>query len=187
LEINLRDLIKFSSALYGNEAQIMEIESFFEERIRYYLKNSYDMSYIDALMHSALTNPWLLISKLNVLMHFFQTLESKKLLAVYKRVRNIVGTTTTSEVCSTLLLEPQELALHAFLLDLKPKITSLMLENKFEEVLTELVKLHEPLEQFFENIMVMVDDKSLQSARINLLLNVKALCDMVVDLGNIME
>jgi glycyl-tRNA synthetase beta chain len=68
-----------------------------------------------------------------------------------------------------LLVEPQEKELAEQLLRVEKLIAPQLLEGNYGAVLSELATLRPSIDAFFDGVMVMVDNKSLQANRLALL------------------
>jgi glycyl-tRNA synthetase beta chain len=102
----------------------------------------------------------------------------KALAGVFKRVKNITKDAdglagTTLEELKARLREPAELALADQVIDRGPKIQQALIENRFNDVMKEIVGFREPVERFFDDVMVMVDDIPLREARLAFLVRLK--------------
>jgi len=97
------------------------------------------------------------------------------LLAVFKRVHNILSKAQiqTKEIDVSLLIHPSEVHLFDIAKKLQTQRQQLQKENYTNEevyaLLSGMCKLHEPLELFFNSVMVMDKDESIKHNRLALL------------------
>lgn len=96
--------------------------------------------------------------------------------AVFKRVNNIVLKNKVEQ--AGILREPSELAL-------QKAIHSVDISKDFPKILQKLSELKPILDQFFEEIMVMVEDKELREARLGLLSEVQKKAAYVADFSKL--
>jgi glycyl-tRNA synthetase beta chain len=109
--------------------------------------------------------------------------ESFRVLAgSFKRIRNIVKDNTTTEVNGALLSEAAEQQLFAALTDVRAKARPLIDRQEYCGALDALLEMKEPVDQFFDKVMVMVEDKSVRQNRLNLL---TAFGELVLSVGDI--
>jgi glycyl-tRNA synthetase beta subunit len=93
---------------------------------------------------------------------------------IFKRIANITKGVTASEVDATVLTAPAEIALHeAFNASAAAAQTSGKSGGGFPAAIREYVKLRPAVDQFFADVMVMVDDPALRSARLALLVRLR--------------
>ncbi|WP_426770972.1 DALR anticodon-binding domain-containing protein, partial [Pseudomonas aeruginosa] len=99
----------------------------------------------------------------------FRTLDAAAALAAAnKRVSNILA--KSDEVLSDLvnastLKEPEEIKLTMQVVVLRDKLEPYFAEGRYQDALVELAELREPVDAFFDKVMVMVDDKELRINR----------------------
>jgi len=103
----------------------------------------------------------------------FRALEaSKSLAAANKRVGNILAKTKESiadSVDTGLLAEDAEKALADIVAKLTSDLAPVFAASDYNEALTQLAQLQEPVDAFFDNVMVMCDDEAVKLNRLALL------------------
>jgi glycyl-tRNA synthetase beta chain len=94
------------------------------------------------------------------------------LAAANKRIRNILRKAATdipAQVDTTQLAEPAEQALESALASRSPAVDALIRRSAYSEALAQLAELREPVDRFFDEVMVMSDDPAIQANRLALL------------------
>ncbi|RZU99516.1 glycine--tRNA ligase subunit beta [Spiribacter vilamensis] len=89
-----------------------------------------------------------------------------------KRIRNILrkaDCTPPAEVDAERLTEPAERALYTAMEERAPAVEALIAEGAYSEALARLAELREPVDRFFDGVMVMSDDPAVQANRLALL------------------
>lgn len=81
------------------------------------------------------------------------------------------------------LKEPEEIALALQVVVLRDKLEPVFAEGRYQEALVELAELREPVDTFFEKVMVMVDDKDLRINRLSMLAKLRELFLQVADIS----
>lgn len=199
LEINLKDQVSFAAGLYGcRESDITPIIKFFEERAKYFFKNDFDISLVNSVVDLNYDSNLVFIAiKLKVLQNFLATDKGRDLLAVYKRISNILSTTRHAEFISAssetlnsfqgdgllsyeLLKQAQhdrllqhEKSLYDCLLDISGKMYANSNKEALETNLNLLSGLLIPVNNFFDNVMVNDPDPKIAYNRILLLQKIK--------------
>ena len=100
----------------------------------------------------------------------------------FKRIRNIIKENTAIEVNPALLVEQAEKKLFAALIEARKQVEPLIHNRSYEEALHQLMAMKEPVDHFFEEVMVMTEDVSVRHNRLNLL---TALGELVLQVGDI--
>jgi len=173
LELNLKDLISFSLNLYENSLDKNEslIISFFEERIKFYFKNRYDISLINAILD--LRTEYNLVNihlKIDVLQQFLSGDIGKQLLNAYKRASNIIGDQKITGLVDASLFSTQpEKELFEVMQKLSPQIIDSIVDNNYYKSLNLLQSLLIPITSFFDNVLVNDPDPKIAENRLLIL------------------
>lgn len=91
------------------------------------------------------------------------------LAGAFKRVINIIKDNSETSVQAELLSESAEQKLHAAYLVVRKEASPLLEASDYEKALGVILKMKEPVDTFFEEVMVMVEDESVRANRLNLL------------------
>lgn len=164
LNFNLRDVLAELSVLYA-PFDVIALENFFIERM--YQGFDTNPSLITAVASSGERNLVDFAKKVELLKSITQEENFKEIFTTFKRVANIVKTIDLSgelSVYDVLLKEPEETVLY----DAFTKIERKEYEN-IEDKLRALFALKPLIDNFFDNIMVNVDDIQLKSNRQNII------------------
>ncbi len=100
----------------------------------------------------------------------------------FKRIRNIIKDNRTSQVDVTYLTESAEKDLYQTLEEVRGTALPLIESQQYEEALEVMLQMKEPLDRFFDEVMVMADDQAVRRNRLNLL---TGLGDLVLKIGDI--
>jgi glycyl-tRNA synthetase beta chain len=92
-----------------------------------------------------------------------------KLAGAFKRVINIVKEQSPGTIEKKLLLEPAEHALYKAYQEVTHETEPLLARKDYLPALTVILRMKEPVDRFFEEVMVMVDDEQLRQNRLALL------------------
>ncbi|GIK25204.1 MAG: glycine--tRNA ligase subunit beta [Rhodocyclaceae bacterium] len=114
--------------------------------------------------------------------------EAASLAAANKRVGNIlkkVSPGETAKVDAALLKEPAEVALNAALAGVKPKADAAFERGDYAASLQSLAALKGPVDEFFDHVMVNVEDAALRANRLGLLATLHAAMNRVADLSRL--
>ena len=114
--------------------------------------------------------------------------EAPALAAANKRVGNIlkkVEGEVKAEVSTNLLQEPAEIALNKALIAVKPKADAAFEAGDYTASLQALAALKAPVDDFFDNVMVNVEDIPLKNNRLALLNQLHQAMNRVADLSKL--
>jgi len=113
--------------------------------------------------------------------------EAVTLAAANKRVSNILAKNPLKDMSAPinkdLLCEPSELALTKIVENLEKKIQPLLQEQSYTSVLKLLSGLAIPIDNFFDDVMVVTDDDETRINRLVLLHKLRALFLQVADIS----
>jgi glycyl-tRNA synthetase beta chain len=91
------------------------------------------------------------------------------LAGAFKRVINIVKDQRQTRVAEELLAEPAERALYEAYQAVARQAQPLLARKEYLEALTEILQMKEPVDRFFDEVMVMVEDEKVRQNRLALL------------------
>lgn len=191
--INITTLIQDAVAHYGAvvsvEPTIMqELKVFILERLQsYYQSNGVSADLVQAVR--ARQDEWLydLDLRLNALRLFISMPEAASLSAACKRVNNILAHAQQPELIATvnehLLEEGAEKALYTHINSMTQSIERLYQDANYGLLLKQLASLKEPVDAFFDHVMVMVDDCAVKNNRLALLSRLQSVLQGVADIS----
>ncbi|HEX7936469.1 MAG TPA: glycine--tRNA ligase subunit beta [Paraburkholderia sp.] len=113
-----------------------------------------------------------IVARLDAVREFAALPEAAALAAANKRISNILKKSegaATGGVQVTLLVESAEKALHAQLEQVAPRVQSQLAARDYTGALTALAALREPVDTFFNDVMVNAEDPALRANRLALL------------------
>ena len=119
---------------------------------------------------------------------FIKLEPAASLAAANKRIANILKKAEEqagAAVKEKLLTEPAETALWDALAAARAAVTPLLEDRNYAEALTALAGLREPVDHFFDDVMVMADDKATRKNRLALLGELRDLFLNVADISRL--
>lgn len=117
---------------------------------------------------------------------FTQLDSAKALAAANKRVSNILAkqkTAVASTYDAALFVEPAEKQLAAIIESTKNDVAPLFAQHDYTTALSKLAILREPVDTFFDDVMVMADDIAIRNNRLSLLQLLRNLFLQVADIS----
>lgn len=196
LPLDLEDLCKLARYGYGNvieEEVIPTVVQFCFDRLKaWYQEQGVSPQTIEAVMAKGLTQPFDISRRLIAVSHFQTLPEAPILASANKRVKNILQkndmdmmTTELPKIDSALLQEEAESVLANAVEILRRETEPLIQQGQYQEALTLLAQLQQPVDNFFDNVMVMTDDLPLRQNRMHLLSHLHALFMQIADISKL--
>ncbi|WP_034460419.1 glycine--tRNA ligase subunit beta [Buttiauxella noackiae] len=191
LPLDLQTLTEEAVCLYGdkltNQKVVDEVIDFMLGRFRaWYQEEGHSVDTIQAVLARRPTKPADFDARMKAVSHF-RTLESSSALAAAnKRVSNILAKsdeTLNDHVHASVLKEAEEIRLATNLVVLRDKLEPFFAEGRYQEALEELANLREPVDAFFDKVMVNAEDKDLRINRLTLLSKLRELFLKVADIS----
>ena len=190
--LTLRDLLETARAAFDPatslaDGVVAEVEDFVYERLANQLATTFDARAVAAVL--ALRPPLQEVAVRLEAVRDFQRLDAAEALAAAnKRVGNILRKSAAVEARSvdpTLLVEPAEIALDRALAAIAPTADGLFAKRDYAGSLHSLAALREPVDAFFDAVMVNADDPALRANRLALLARLHAAMNRVADLSRL--
>jgi glycyl-tRNA synthetase beta chain len=104
------------------------------------------------------------------------------LAAAYKRIRNILKDNAETAIDSALFREEAEKELHEVFLGVRQRAEALLAGRDYLAALKVLLDLKQPVDKFFDDVMVMTEDLDVRRNRLNLL---TAIGELILQIGDI--
>ncbi|MFZ1494571.1 MAG: glycine--tRNA ligase subunit beta [Candidatus Competibacter denitrificans] len=195
IDLDLREVLQRSAATFQlalHADQIVEsVFEFIMERLRaYYLDQGVRVDSFEAVLECQPARPLDFDRRVRAVSAFRERPEAASLAAANKRIRNILKKTETappSQARSDLLPEPAERALAERLGELSTAVIPLMEHGRYGDALNRLATLREPVDAFFDQVLVMTEDTALRDNRIALLNRLSELFLRVADFSRLQD
>ena len=183
LELDLVDLVEASIQTFGDKIKTdglnPAVTDFVLARFKaWYAEQGVNASVVQAVLINRPTRPADFAARIEAVKSFKSLDVAPALAAANKRVANILSKNadiSADKVESSLLVEPAEIALADAVKLTEAKIQPALEQSDYAAVLTELALLKEPIDAFFEKVMVMADDQDTKINRVSLLAKLRSL------------
>ena len=166
-----------------------EVFDYMLERLRaYYHDKGITADVFDAVSALAPSRPLDFDKRIHAVTAFRDMAEAESLAAANKRVGNILRKSEVTEVMpvdAALLSEAAEKQLYETLSTLSEDVESLFDSGEYEAALSRLSSLRDPVDAFFDSVMVMADDEAVKNNRIALLSSMNRLFLRAADLSRL--
>ena len=191
LELPLNALVDAAFRAFGDRIAHAhaELETFFYDRLGGYLRErGFAAQEIAAVVDQRPAQLALVPAQLDAVREFSKLPEAQALAAANKRIVNILkkaGDGIGSAVDRTLFAEPAERALADRIAELKPQVDARMVAADFTGAMTLMAQAREPVDRFFDDVMVMADDPQVRANRLALLSGLRHLMNQVADISKL--
>ena len=175
------------SAQLASKPATNETLDYVLERLKgYYQEQGINGALVDAVAALKVSQPLDFDRRVKAVAAFRQLSAAESLAAANKRISNIlkkVDGELPAQVDASLLQLPAEQALAAAVQAQQAKVEPLFAQGDYEAALLSLAELREPVDKFFDDVMVMADDLALRNNRLALLNSLRSLFLRVADLS----
>ena len=199
IRISLLPILKSGLQLYRNQRgqkfgldNMEDLLVFFHDRLKVYLRDKgirHDL--IDAVITPESDDLLMITRKAEALQKLIDSEDGENLLAGYKRAANILaaeekkGTKVAASVSHELLESDSELELEKTLNQIVDNAAQAIEKEEYSSAMSELAKLREPVDSFFENVLVNVEDEKIRANRLALLARIRTATETVADFSKI--
>ncbi|MEZ9340829.1 glycine--tRNA ligase subunit beta [Vibrio splendidus] len=189
--LDLTDLIGKAKELLGDKLTNDNVEAdvidFMLGRFRaWYQDAGFSVDIIQAVLARRPTKPADFDQRVKAVSHFRELEAAEALAAANKRVGNILAKfdgELPAEIDLALLQEDAEKALAENVEVMTEALEPAFATGNYQEALNKLADLREPVDAFFDNVMVMADDEALKKNRLTLLNNLRNLFLQIADIS----
>ncbi|WP_163557869.1 glycine--tRNA ligase subunit beta [Halomonas sp. NO4] len=191
LDLDLRELLELAAAQHQElpyaEGLVDEVLGYMLDRFRAWAQDEgIEAEVYLAVRARPVTRPLDFARRLHAVHAFAGREEAAALAAANKRVANILAKQESDvgrEVLTDRLQECAEQALHAAVTTQRERVMPLFAAGRYQEALDVLASLREPVDAFFDEVMVMADDPTIRANRLALLAALQALFLEVADIS----
>ncbi|MFP1906123.1 glycine--tRNA ligase subunit beta [Lonsdalea quercina] len=191
LPLDLQTLTEEAVRLYGdkltNANVVDDVIEFMLGRFRaWYQEEGHTIDTIQAVLARRPTRPADFDARVKAVSHFRTLEQAVALAAANKRVSNILAKSTESlndSVQAALLKEKEEIQLATYVTALNSKLAPWFAEGRYQEALVELAQLREPVDSFFDKVMVNAEEQEVRINRLTLLNELRNLFLKVADIS----
>ncbi|MAD16169.1 MAG: glycine--tRNA ligase subunit beta [Alteromonadaceae bacterium] len=192
LPLDLTALVQASINSFGTKlTHVEDLESqvvdFILGRFRaWYQDQHIDIDVIQAVAARRPTKPADFAARIEAVSAFKSLASGLALASANKRVANILAknkVTDTNSINPSLFENQHESALAEALSDIEETVNAFVVDANYQGVFTELATLHDKVDAFFDNVMVMAEDENVRNNRLALLSKLRTLFLLVADIS----
>ena len=195
LNLPLKEIIDYALYIYVEENGLAfdynktknQVLEFFRGRIRNMFLDL-DMRYdvIDAVLNSKTDDIYDIKIRIDKLNEWLNNKDAEGILNSFNRISTLAEKTESSEVKRD-LLDKEELQLYDNYNSIEERFITNIKRKEYNKALDILASLTESIDDYFENVMVMVEDEEIKENRLALLRKIYDSMLMVCDLSKIVD
>ncbi|MCI6939416.1 MAG: glycine--tRNA ligase subunit beta [Succinatimonas hippei] len=190
LSINFKELITKACSILGDKIKSADndaqVANYVYNRLKaYYQDQNIEASIFLAVLSTAPSDLLDFDKRVKAVKSFKDLPESENLASAYKRINNILNKNSLAlgEINKSLLSDQNEIALANALEEVSPKVNELYKQGNYQDALAALSNLKDPVDNFFENVMVNADDQAIKCNRLSLLNSLHDLISKTADIS----
>lgn len=174
--LSLAEFVDQALSLYGDKLTVSRDEA--RRNVLEFIKGRFSNDLtgqgipaeaVEAVTSVSFDDPLDCKQRINALMAISGQESFTVLAGSFKRVINIIKDNSETTVQTELLSETAEQKLHAAYLAVREEATPLLAASDYAKALGVILKMKEPVDTFFEEVMVMAEDEKVRANRLNLL------------------
>ena len=190
LDLDLKQAIAFALEGYqdldSSASLASAVYSFIFERLKtHYQSQGFDTREYQAVAALNPSSPVDFDLRIKAVNAFSKHDAAQTLIDANKRIGNILQKVDMikNEVNPDQLQQQQEIRLYQQLNEIKTLLTPMIEENRYADILQALTQLKQPVDEFFDHVMVMDENAEKRDNRIALLNQIKSLFGMTADIS----
>ncbi|MBI5212974.1 MAG: glycine--tRNA ligase subunit beta [Nitrospirae bacterium] len=174
-------------AVDNNEAVMNDLVKFFEQRVEpLFQSKGYPLDSISAIIHFVKDRPFYSLKEmLDAIQRLKEEADYDSFLLAIKRVNNIAPKGEAVELKEELLSAGEEKILYASAKAAKTEIESLVSGAEYYEAIRALKTLKEPINNFFDKVLVMDKNEKIKNNRLSLIKTIRDIALQIADFSKL--
>ncbi|HCF48867.1 MAG TPA: glycine--tRNA ligase subunit beta [Syntrophomonas sp.] len=166
-----------------------DLMDFIRQRMRgVLLEKGYSYDVIDAVLAAPNPDLYDILTRVDAIQGAKAEAYCTDLMVVFNRAHNLSRKADPEvDFDEKNLIDASEMTLYQQLLDISGTFAAAMADQRYKAAIEMIASLRPSLDQFFEAVMVMVDDDKVRQARLGLLNEIAKLCQQVADFTKIVQ
>ncbi len=146
---------------------------------------NYPVDVVDAVLSASFVEPLDAVERIKALSEMKKMDDFEPLAVAFKRVGNIIKGGLEQPVNPDLLQEESEKELFDQLQKVQEKVAKYVSDRHYTQALEAIAGLRQPVDRFFDSVMVMVEDELIKNNRLALLTGIAGLFKGIADFRRI--
>jgi glycyl-tRNA synthetase beta chain len=163
-----------------------ELMEFIRQRQRgIMLDKGFTFDVIDAILNLSLSDIYDIQERVQAVQEFKNSARYEDFMVVFNRSHNLSKKWDSTVVKPESLEDESEKILYRHMLKVQQAAAKSLQDKDYQQMLSMLADLRPDLDEFFNAVMVMVEDEKLKAARLGILKTIAGLCGKVADFTKI--
>ena len=159
-----------------------DVREFFRTRfVNYHTSKDFSLDVVEAVVRARFDEIVDARRRVEALSEWKKREDFDAIIVGFKRVSNILKDAKPGAFAPRLLEEPSEKWLYESFQSVSRRVRPMIAARQYSEALEIMAELKEPIDQFFDNVMVMVEDATTRQNRLALLSELVALFREIAD------
>jgi glycyl-tRNA synthetase beta chain len=198
LNLSLKELIDFSLYVYVEENGLAfdykkvkdEIIEFFNGRIKnMFIDMGIRYDIVDAVLGTGIDDVYDLRIRADKLNNWIKKDNFEQMLFAFNRISNLAEKAVSKDVKRDLFTDEEEIQLFEKFNSIEDNVKNFLRKKEYDKALEQLSVLREPIDNFFDHTMVMVEDEKIRNNRLGLIKRISdtmlTICDLFINNGKI--
>lgn len=194
--LNLEELVDFALYVYVEDNNLVfdyknvkaEIMNFIQGRVKNLLIDMgirYDI--VEGVISIGINDIYDLKVRAHKLNDYLNKEGLSDVLFAFNRVATLAKQASSDDVKRDLLEAEEEIELYDVFNSVEEKILKSLYEKEYDKALKQFIVLKDPIDSFFDNVMVMVEDEAIKENRLNLLGKISKMMLQICDLSKLVK
>lgn len=190
LNFNLYAILEESVGFYDSiddKEPVSDLRDYFDDRLDKLLQRQYELPYdvVNAVVAVNSGKLYHTYQKGVALNRVYEQAELRELVESFTRIVNISSPDLNKKFDPGLFNKPAEKELWRQLLKTEARLDDLLGNKQYDQVIEHLIALKEPIDKYFDQVMIMVDEDEVRENRLSFLNKIKALFLQLGDFSEI--
>ena len=196
ISLSLEEIIDFALYIYVDENNLVfnyeevksQILEFFNGRIKNMFMDMgirYDI--IDGVLSTDIDDIYDLKIRADKINDYLKQDGFEDVIMTFNRVANLAEKSSNIEFKEELLIEEAEIKLYKVFIGIEEKVHQALNKKEYDKALDIFMELKGPVDNFFDEVMVMVEDESIRENRLALLAKVSDTMLLICDLSKLVK
>lgn len=196
INLSLGEIIDFALYIYVEENNLVfnyeeiksEILQFFNGRIKnMFIDMGIRYDIVDGVISTGIDDVYDLKIRANKLNAYLEEEGLEEVMATFNRVVNLADKANTTEIKRDLLVEKEEVELYNAFNGIEERVLNSLYKKEYDKALEEFIVLKDPVDNFFDQVMVMVEDVDIRENRLSLLAKISETMLLICDLSKLVK
>lgn len=178
LKLGLEDIVDYALYIYVEKQGLVfdyktvktQIMDFFSGRIKNMFNEMgirYDI--IDGVINTGINDIYDLKVRANKINDYIMNNDMTDVLVTFKRLVNLADKSKEAKVDKVHLVEQEEIDLYESFIKVEKEVLELVNRKDYDKALEQFITLKKPVDNFFDHVMVMVEDDEIRENRLGLI------------------